>query len=315
MNWTLEQLMTLRCVAETGSFSAAARRLGRAQSAVSTAIANLELDLGCELFDRSPRTPRLTPAGEALLHEADSVLAQCQRLEARARTLSQGQEASLTLAIDEALVEMPPVMAVLERLAVHYPSLTLTLLNGAQDEVSQWVEQHRANLGIMFRQPLSAMALEREPLGRLEQVLIVAKDHPLASIEAPSPSDLASHRQLMIAQRQQIDSELGNTPPQAQRFWQLNSFYAMAELATRGLGWAQVPRHIAGYPPFQARLALLDVGPLGAASDIDIELISRRDSPRGPAASWLRQSLRSAFRDSSALREHNAPLLAGSSMP
>ncbi|MFP3427932.1 LysR family transcriptional regulator, partial [Pseudoalteromonas sp. SIMBA_162] len=33
MNWTLEQLQTVRCVAETGSFSAAARRLGRAQSA------------------------------------------------------------------------------------------------------------------------------------------------------------------------------------------------------------------------------------------------------------------------------------------
>ena len=68
MNWTLEQLQTLRCVAETGSFSAAARRLGRAQSAVSTAIANLELDRGCELFARGPRTPVLTPAGKAMLH-------------------------------------------------------------------------------------------------------------------------------------------------------------------------------------------------------------------------------------------------------
>ncbi|MHC9037302.1 LysR family transcriptional regulator, partial [Cobetia marina] len=161
MNWTLEQLTTLRCVAETGSFSAAARRLGRAQSAVSTAIANLEMDLGCELFDRTPRTPILTPAGKALLHEANSVLVQCQRLEARARTLSEGLEASLTLAIDEALVEMPPVMEVLEKMAVQYPTLTLNLLNGAQDEVARWVEQHEANLGILFCQPLCAMALER----------------------------------------------------------------------------------------------------------------------------------------------------------
>lgn len=308
MHWTLEQLMTFRCVVETGSFSAAARRLGRAQSAVSTAIANLELDLGCELFDRGPRTPCLTPAGEALLHEADSVLAQCQRLEARARTLSQGQEASLTLAIDEALVEMPPVMAVLEQMAVHYPTLTLTLLNGAQDEVALWVEQHRANLGILFRQPLNSMLLEREPLGRLEQVLIVSKDHPLAQIGTPTHSDLASYRQLMIAQRQLLGGELGNTCPQSQRFWQLNSFYAMAELTTRGLGWAQVPHHIAHYPPFRQRLTMLDVSHLGAIADIDIELISRRDSPRGPAASWLRQSLRSAFRDShAAIAKQNAP--------
>ena len=306
MNWTLEQLQTLRCVAETGSFSAAARRLGRAQSAVSTAIANLELDLGCELFDRRPRTPVLTPAGEAMLHEANSVLMQCQRLEARARTLSQGLEASLTLAIDEALVEMPPVMAVLEKMAVQYPTLTLNLLNGAQDEVARWVEQHQANLGILFYQPLGVMALEREALGRLEQVLIVARNHPLAQLESPTHSDLADHRQLMIGQRQQLAP--GHEGPRSQRFWQLNSFYAMAELTTRGLGWAQVPRHIAHYPPFQQRLKILDLSALGATADIDIELIARRDSPRGPAASWLRQSLRDTFHNShAAIANQNLP--------
>lgn len=46
MNMTLEQLRCLQAAAECGSFSAAARRLGKAQSVVSTTISNLEIDLG-----------------------------------------------------------------------------------------------------------------------------------------------------------------------------------------------------------------------------------------------------------------------------
>ena len=89
MRWTLDQLEVLVACAECGSFSAAARHLGRAQSAVSTAIAHLEVDLACTLFDRDGRLPRLTEAGEALLHEARAVLRQCQRLDSRARAIAE----------------------------------------------------------------------------------------------------------------------------------------------------------------------------------------------------------------------------------
>ncbi len=84
MNWTLDQLSAFVIAVEKGSFSAAARELGKAQSRVSTAVANLEIDLGLELFDRSARLPRLTAAGEQIYQEAKVVLRQCQRLDARA---------------------------------------------------------------------------------------------------------------------------------------------------------------------------------------------------------------------------------------
>ena len=60
---TIEQLRTLRAVAEAGSFSAAARKLGRVQAAVSQSIERLESQLGLRLFDRSGRVPRLTQHG------------------------------------------------------------------------------------------------------------------------------------------------------------------------------------------------------------------------------------------------------------
>lgn len=60
----------LAAVADTGSFSAAARRLNRAQSVVSYTIANLEQQLGLALFERDGRRPALTEAGRALVADA-----------------------------------------------------------------------------------------------------------------------------------------------------------------------------------------------------------------------------------------------------
>ena len=69
MAWTLEQLRSFVAAAEHGSFSAAARAGGRAQSVVSAHIALLEADLGVDLFRRG-HMPTLTEAGALLLVEA-----------------------------------------------------------------------------------------------------------------------------------------------------------------------------------------------------------------------------------------------------
>jgi DNA-binding transcriptional LysR family regulator len=78
---TIEQLRTLRAVVEAGSFSAAARKLGRVQAAVSQSIDRLEAQLGLRLFDRSGRVPRLTHHGEAVLVAATRVAADVEALD------------------------------------------------------------------------------------------------------------------------------------------------------------------------------------------------------------------------------------------
>lgn len=61
MHYSPESLIAFVEAASLGSFSAAARKLGKSQSTVSTAIAHLEIDLGLTLFDREKRYPVLTP--------------------------------------------------------------------------------------------------------------------------------------------------------------------------------------------------------------------------------------------------------------
>ena len=67
---TLDQLRTFIAAVDEGSFSAAGRKLRRAQSVVSQTLANLEAQLGVKLFDRSARYPRLTEEGRSLLTDA-----------------------------------------------------------------------------------------------------------------------------------------------------------------------------------------------------------------------------------------------------
>jgi len=64
---TLDQLRTFIAAVDEGSFSAAGRKLDRAQSVASQTLANLEARLGVKLFDRSARYPRLTEEGRRLL--------------------------------------------------------------------------------------------------------------------------------------------------------------------------------------------------------------------------------------------------------
>ena len=101
MRPSLEQLETFAAAAREQSFSATARKLGKSQSAVSTAIAELEIDLGVELFDRAARYPVLTHAGTALLAQVDGILSHCDALVDRASALAGTGETHLAIVMEE----------------------------------------------------------------------------------------------------------------------------------------------------------------------------------------------------------------------
>ncbi len=79
MRASFEQLAAFVTTHNEGSFSAAARKRNKAQSVISTLVANLDVDLDVELFDRSRRYPSLTKAGEALISPAEILLEQRSR--------------------------------------------------------------------------------------------------------------------------------------------------------------------------------------------------------------------------------------------
>lgn len=282
MRWNLEHIHLFVAVAEQRSFSAVARHTRRAQSAISTAIALLEEDLGVELFERSSgRQPRLTEAGAALLEEARELLRQCERLDGKAMALMRGEEARLRLAHDEAM-PYQPVVDSLEALAERYPTVEVQLASGAQGDVARKLVERRADLGLLFYHEHMPQALERRAVGSVEMVTVCAVGHPLAGETRIGRQQLARHRQLVIAPQQ---SDYPGGEQLSPTVWRADSFYVMAELLMRGLGWAWLPRHVAQYPTYQAHMVELDCDWTPPA--LVVEMAWRRDEPLGPAAQWL----------------------------
>lgn len=99
MPFSADQVPLFLAVLDAGSFSAAARKLGRVPSAVSMAIAQLEAELDLQLFDRSGREPVPSAAARALEPQARLLAEQLQLLNWQAQSLHAGLEERLTLAI------------------------------------------------------------------------------------------------------------------------------------------------------------------------------------------------------------------------
>lgn len=282
MQWNLEQIRLFVSVAEQRSFSAVARQSQRAQSAVSQAIAMLEADLGVSLFDRSSgRQPQLTGAGTALLEEARELLRQCERLDGRALALMRGEEARLRVAHDEAM-PYQPVLDSLEALDGRFPSVEVQLASSAQGDVARKLVERRADLGLLFHHEQMPEALERRVLGSVEMVTVCSVDHPLVNEASVSRQYLARHRQLLIAP---LQSDYPGGEQLSPQVWRADSFYVMAELLMRGLGWAWLPRHVVQYPAYHGQMVELISEWTPPA--LVVEMVWRRDEPLGPAARWL----------------------------
>jgi DNA-binding transcriptional LysR family regulator len=284
----LESLQWLVVVAERGSFSAAARVLGKAQSAVSIAIANLEIDLGLTLFDRSGRLPRLTLAGERMVAEARALLAQQGQLQAVAAELAAGVEARLTLAIDDGSL-LPWLAPVLEQLAGRYPSLELELLFPMMEDLDEMLLSGRAQLGVGYQGMTTPAALARFGLGQMAMPLVVAPGHPLAQMAAPALADLGRYRQLLVTGRQPgVERErfrLSTT------IWWAEGDLSVLELVKRGLGWASVPAFLLTDALARGEVVRLADAALPPIPALPIELLWPSARALGPAAQWLRQAL------------------------
>lgn len=240
MQWNLEQLRQFVAAAEQGSISAAARHLRKAQSAVSSAIGLLEVDLGVTLFDRSSHRVVLTDVGTALLQEAREVLRQADALQERARAFADGADVRLTLVLDEAL-PYSVIRVVLRELSARFPDLELTLLDGTQGEVAAAIEQRRADIGFHFDRGRMADIFDQRHIGSVAQGIFVSPRHPLAARERLRKTDLAQYRQLVL-QADGVEQALYSP-----KIWRSDNHYSIAEMVADNLGWAILPVNVAAY--------------------------------------------------------------------
>ena len=286
MNWTLDQLLAFVTAAELGSFSAAARKLNKAQSRISSAISNLELDLGFDLFDRRSKFPVLTPLGKEMLPEAQAILNQCLRLESRALTAASKEPISLRIAIDEAL-PLETIHTIFSQFGDTFPNTHLVITNGSQDDIAVAIAQRNADIGLMISNHVLPPKLQLHPLGYLKKVLIVGKQHPLANKDTLSLAQLQQYRQFVLCNRSGENREQALSPDH----WDIDSYYLTCELVTQNQGWSIVPEHIASAQWFsqQIKIAKSDV-----LSDrfIEVGIVTLIESPTSTLTDWIIEQTR-----------------------
>jgi DNA-binding transcriptional LysR family regulator len=287
---SLDQLQAFVAAAEAGSFSGAARRLRKVQSAVSTQVANLEADLGLELFSRAGRNPVLTSAGERLLLEARVVLDRREHLIGVASSLEQRIENRLVVAIDELYPEHA-LGALFAEFARAFPFVELELLFPLMEDVSRMVQSGAADLGVMWRQEVLPTELGFQTIGWVPLKLVCGRDHPLAQTSSAKPrvewEELKRHRQILVAARS--DGPEKRRLRVAAEVWWVESHWVILEMVKHGIGWAFVTDHVIAASPTAPFLVTPDLQFDEGDWPIALELVWHKQRPCGPAAAWLRK--------------------------
>ncbi|PLY40385.1 LysR family transcriptional regulator [Janthinobacterium sp. ROICE36] len=283
---TLDQLRVLVTIADTGSFSAAGRHLGRVQSAISQAIATLEDVQGVLLFDRSGHRPRLTDTGRVLVEQARLVLASAARFEGVAMGTRAGLEPELVIAIDP-LVPTAPLIASLSALSRTFPNLPVSFSTEGLGGSLRRLRNDRAAIGICLLLPSIPDDIAAYPLLRVGMQAVVAPGHPLASLGRPATqTDLEPHVQLVLSDPVNPGSE--NFGIASGKLWRFVDLGRRLDFLLGGFGWCRMPDHLV--------LPLIAAGSLVALKiehdptpreGLTIYAAHQRGRTLGPAGRWL----------------------------
>ena len=239
MNWTIEQLRAFVASAEKGSFSAAARSLGKAQSVVSTHIAMLEDILGVELFDRSSRSPILTEAGRDLLPEANAVLRQSHRFDSCAMAQFKGEAVKLNIAIGHS-VSFQSISETIAELSSRFPFVSGSVHIESRDDVWKHVQEGEAQIGIvMGEMPELKNSCEMLCLGQIRYCIVASRNSPLAEMASVSDQDLAQYPQIVFNRSVEQSRILSS------QCWEVNDVFMAMYWAALGIGWTAVPQGLA----------------------------------------------------------------------
>lgn len=284
---SLDQLRTFIAAVDEGSFSAAARKLNRVQSAVSGWISALEEQVDVKLFDRSGRFPKLTQEGILLLADARNIVAGVDTLKARAKLMASGLEAELSIVVD-VLFPTAVISDAIKAFSKRFPFTPLRLFVEALGAAYQPVLDGRCSLGILAALPVDFPSLIRERLGEISLVAVAAAEHPLASVHGRvSRRQLGKHVQLVLTDRSELmeGREYGVMSPVTWRLGDLSTKYAFLK---DGMGWGSMPQHMVQRDIAAGSLVVLDVEDIAPTGfPVTTSAVYQASNPPGPAGRWL----------------------------
>lgn len=237
-DWSLVQ--SFLAVAETGSLSAAARRLGRSQPTLGRQVQALEADLGVSLFDRHARGLRLSSVGQQLLPMAQQMHAAMNALSLTAAGQSQQLEGTvrITASVFVSHHILPPILA---EIRAKEPAIQLEL---AATDASENLLFREADIAVRMYRPEQADIVTRY-LGDVPLCFCAARSYLDRTGRPTTPEELFQHDLVGFDANEQIISEMQakGWPASRDNFatrCDLQSAYWELIRAGCGIGFSQV---------------------------------------------------------------------------
>jgi DNA-binding transcriptional LysR family regulator len=296
MAYTLDQLLVFVTVSDTGGFSAAARQLNRAQSAVTYAIRALEEESGLLLFDRSGYRAALTDAGRALLPRARQLIADAEDFQRQAQGFAKGLEAGLTIVVEQ----FAPVGALgqaLTRLHEAHASVRVRVVVDSRSRALDLLNSGQVQLALLA-EGASAVGSEFESVtwSKHELIAVASPAHPLARANGLiTAEELRPHLQLVWTPlAAALDSH--DAGVHATDRWYVTDIQAKRELLCAGVGWGSLPDHVAASDITSGRLVPLKLESWEGADHMprySTILVRSKSKVVGPAGRLLFEALRS----------------------
>lgn len=243
-NITLKQLEYLIAAAEAGSVTAAAARVYLSQSAVSTALTDLEASLGVQVFIRHPRGLALTNAGERVLADARRLVAGMADLRNSASESDDALSGSLIVGCYSTLAPILLPRIIADFMALH-PGVDLTFTDGSQTQMETKLRDGSLDLALMYDYQMDHARLPKDLVANMivstPPYVMLPEGHELAAKESVSLQELAPAPMILFDLAPGGDyflslfSRQGVVPNIRYR---TSSFEMVRSLVARGLGYS-----------------------------------------------------------------------------
>lgn len=284
MNINQDQLIIFITVMETGSFSAAARQLGKVPSSISMSIANLEIDLDLKLFERVGREPMPTPQAQSLYEKSKQLLIEMKQWKQHAFALSSGLESHLNIVVVSELLHTrwTDYIVLLEQ---QFPELQINIFSAPQEDALHLLMTQAADLAFMFEREQLQSSEQFVELKREILVPVAARHSPLAESDQVSFEQILQNRQIVVASRdRQIKPELLFS----KHYWRNDNHHSACSMIKQGLGWGVLPLEMLNeHPELQHELKILQLLDFTPKFEYFVDLVWSREHQLGAAAHFL----------------------------
>lgn len=181
----LRHIRYFLAVAEEGSFTRAAARIGIGQPPLSLQIKDLEAEVGTQLFHRVPHGAELTEAGRAFRDAVATMPAQAADASHAARRAARGETGSLALGCIGSAVINPIVSTAIRGFRRAWPDVDLSFEEASSAALSAGLRDGRLGAAILRPDRSAAKDLRLHVLAEDELVVALPNGHRLAGDSGP----------------------------------------------------------------------------------------------------------------------------------